>query len=521
MEHKNISASFFRTTMFVVSINMVSKVLGIAREALIAGSFGARETTDAFFTAWRLPDVLFNSLLGVLIANTFIPVYYELTQKHGEEAAKRFASAASGAVLTVLAVLAGAYALFAPAIMSLLAPGLDPKAHELATRMARMLAPVVLAGGLTGLFRSLLHAHRRFIMPAFLPVVQNACVILLLLVLARTYGVEVLAQALLLSSALQAIMLFIPLRLERAVPVPAIHFSDPGLKRMGALMLPVVATFALGNVVPLVEVHLASGVSTGAISYLSYAYRLFSLPEQIFVLALSAVLFPFLARDASTGDHQAMIAKFSAGMRLSLYLMLPLGIFIAVYSQEFVRLFLGWGSFDEAAIAGTGLTLAAYAGGLFAVCARNLLVDACFALTSPGLILKAAAAMIPVNVALDIWLSRTMGAPGLSLGFSLTAVLHCAALFLALRVSLGGLDQRAVFLALARAGLAAGVMGALSWQIRPFILGLMPGHGFTWRLAALALAGAAALAAYALSQMLLRCPEQNLLVDALRYRGRK
>lgn len=520
MDHKSINTSFFRTSLFVVSINIMSKVLGVAREALVAGSFGAREATDAFFTAWRLPDVLFNSLLGVLIANTFIPVYYELTQKHGEEAARRFARAASGAVLAVLAVLGAAYALFAPAIMEFLAPGLDPQAHQLATRMAQMLAPVVLAGGVTGLFRSLLHAHRQFIAPAFLPVVQNVCVIVMLLTLTGTYGVQVMAQALLLSSVLQALMLFIPLRRDGAVPAPAVDFSDPGLKRMGALMLPSLATFALGNVVPLVEVHLASEVSTGAISYLSYAYRLFSLPEQIFVLALSAMLFPFLARDASLGDNGAMADKLVSGMRLSLYLMLPLGMFLVVYSHEFVRVFLGWGSFDDAAVAGTGLTLAAYSGGLFAVCARNLLVDACFALKTPGLILKAAAAMIPVNVALDVWLAKTLGAPGLSLGFSLTAVLHCAMLYLALRDRLGGLDQRALLAAFGRATLAGLAMAAACWWLKPAIVEIMNGRGFASRLAALALAGSVALAVYVGVQALMRCPEQGLIATAVRRRGR-
>jgi putative peptidoglycan lipid II flippase len=519
MDHKKIGTSLLRTSLVVVSINVLSKVLGVAREALIAGSFGARETTDAFFTAWRLPDVLFNSLLGVLIANTFIPVYYELSQKHGDEAARRFARAAMGAVLAALAVLAAAYALFAPTIMTFLAPGLAPEAHQLATRMARMLAPVVLAGGFTGLFRSLLHANRQFIAPAFLPVVQNVCVILMLLTLAGTYGVQVLAQALLLSSALQALMLLVPLGRSGEVPVPALDFSDPGIKRMGVLMLPAAVTFALGNVVPLVEVHLASQVSTGAISYLSYAYRLFSLPEQIFVLALSAMLFPFLARDASLGDSGAMTEKFSAGLRLSLYLMLPLGMFLAVYSHEFVRIFLGWGSFDEAAVAGTGLTLAAYSGGLFAVCARNLLVDACFAIKAPGLILRAAAAMIPVNVALDIWLSRTLGAPGLSLGFSVTAVLHCAVLYLVLRAKLGGLDQRALAAAFGRALLAGLAMTAVAWQLKPSIQGLMHGHGFAARLATLALAGAASLIVYAGVQALLRCPEQRLITAALRRRN--
>jgi putative peptidoglycan lipid II flippase len=519
MEQKNISVSFLRTTALVIAVNILSKVLGVVREALIAGVFGAREATDAFFTAWRLPDILFNSLLGVLIANTFIPVYYELIDRAGESGARRFTAAAAGSVVLALTILALAYAIFAPYIIGFLAPGFDEPGNRLAVRLARVLAPVIIAGGITSIFRSLLHAQRRFMAPAFLPVVQNLCVIAFLLVLAKVYGVAVLAWGLLLSCALQAVMLFTPLALRSAMPWPRIDLSDPGLRRMGALMAPVLATFALGNVVPLVEVHLASRISTGAISYLSYAYRLFTLPEQIFVLAFSAVLFPFLAKDASLGDHEALTAKFSAGMRLSLYLMLPMGVFLAVYSREFVRLFLGWGAFDETAVLHTGNTLAAYAGGLIGVCARNLLVDACFAIRAPGLFLKISALMIPLNVGLDYWLSARMGAPGLSLGFSITAVVNAVLLFFSLRLRLGGIDQRGVLTALARSAAASAAMGLMCWLIRPWLAHSMSEHGFLWKLGALSLWFLAACVVYVSAQALLRSPEQSFIARTLRRKG--
>ncbi|MFP5222110.1 MAG: murein biosynthesis integral membrane protein MurJ [Acidobacteriota bacterium] len=518
MEQNESTHSIFRTTAFVVGINLLSKILGMAREALVAGAFGAQQTTDAFFAAWRMPDVLFNSLLGVLIANTFIPVFYETMNAAGEDGARRFTRATSGAVLAALAVIACAYWMFAPQIMDVLAPGLDRPGNTLAVHMARILAPMVLLGGLTGVCRSLLHARRSFLAPAFLPVVLNVCVIVSVLTLGRSYGIETLAWGLVAASVLQAVMLLAALRRSAAMTVPALDPSAPGLGRMGSLILPILATFALGNVVPLVELHLASEVSTGAISYLSYAFRLFGLPEQIFMLAFSAILFPYLARDASRGEHGAMSAKLCAALRLSLYLMLPLGVYLAVFSREIVRLFLGWGAFDEAAVTGTGLTLAAYAWGLFAVCARNLLVDACFALKAPGLILKVAAAIIPLNILLDIALSRSMGAPGISLGFSLAAAAHCVVLFMALRPRLNGGEPEALLSALGRAALAAGAMGFLCWWARPWLVDAMPGHGFAWRVALLGLSATAAGAAYAVVQAALRCPEQNLLVQAIRSR---
>ena len=519
MEHTAPHRSLFRTTAFVVGINLLSKVLGMAREAMVAGAFGAEQATDAFFAAWRMPDVLFNSLLGVLIANTFIPVFYETMNAAGEDGARRFTRATTGAVLAALAVIGAAYWVFAPQIIGFLAPGLDQPGNTLAIDTARILAPMVLIGGLTGIARSLLHANRNFLAPASLPVVLNVCVIASVLTLGRRLGVQALAWGLLAASVIQAAMLLLALRRSASMAVPALDPNAPGLARMGALILPILATFALGNVVPLVELHLASEVSTGAISYLSYAFRLFGLPEQVFMLAFSAILFPYLARDASRGENEAMSAKLSAAVRLSLYLMLPLGIYIAVFSREFVRLFLGWGAFDEAAVTGTGLTLSAYAWALFAVCARNLLVDACFALKAPGLILKVAAAMIPLNVLLDILLSKTMGAPGISLGFSLTAAVHCVALFLTLRPRLGGGEPEALLAALWRAALASGCMGALCWWTRPWLAQAMPGHGFVWRLALLGLSALAAGLVYAAFQAVLRCPEQNLLLKAVRSRA--
>lgn len=520
MEQTEPTHSIFRTTAFVVGINLLSKILGMAREALVAGAFGAEKTTDAFFAAWRMPDVLFNSLLGVLIANTFIPVFYETMNAKGEDGARSFTRATSGAVLAALAVIACVYWLFAPQIINLVAPGLDQAGNTLAVHIAKLLAPMVLIGGLTGICRSLLHARRSFLAPACLPVVLNVCVIASVLTLGRSHGVEALAWGLVAAAVIQAVMLLAALRRDAAMTIPALDPAAPGLGRMGSLILPILATFALGNVVPLVELHLASEVSTGAISYLSYAFRLFGLPEQVFMLAFSAILFPYLARDASRGEHGAMSAKLSAAMRLSLYLMFPMGVYIAVFSREIVRLFLGWGAFDEAAVTGTSLTLAAYAWGLFAVCARNLLVDACFALKAPGLILKIAAVVIPLNILLDVGLSRVMGAPGISLGFSLTAAVHCVALFLALRPRLSDGEPGALISALWRTMLAGGLMGALCWWAKPWLVDAMPGHGFAWRLALLGLSAGAAGAVYVVVQAVLRCPEQNLLVQALRSRKR-
>ena len=513
-----VQTSFFRTTAYVVGVNLFSKVLGILREAMIAANFGARESTDAFFAAWRLPDILFNSLLGVLIANTFIPVFYSAQQSGGEAASRRFTGAALSAVLLILLAVAGVFECFAPQILSAIAPGLGGQSAAMAVRMARLLAPVMLIGGLTGLFRSLLHANRHFLAPAFLPVVQNSCIIVCILALAHVYGVVSLAVAILLAAVAQVLMLLPALKRHAFIPRPRMDFSDPGLRRMALLMGPVLLTFALGNIVPFVELRLASAISAGAISHLSYAFRLFSLPEQVFVLALSAVLFPFLAKDVSQGDTGAMVQKLSAAVRVSLYLMLPVGMFIMLHSRELVRLFLGWGAFDDAAVAGTAVTLAAYASGLFAVCVRNLLVDACFALMATGLILRVAAGMVVLNVALDYWLAGRLGVAGLSLGFALTAVAHAGLLGVFLRRKLGGLDTPRILAALGRAVAASLAMGAALLALRPALPPLSPDHTLLGRLGLLAVSALAGFAVYAVASKLLASAEQRLLLDALRKR---
>jgi len=231
------------------------------------------------------------------------------------------------------------------------------------------------------------------------------------------------------------------------------------------------------------------------------------------------VLFPFLAKDVSQGNHQAMIEKFSTGMRLSLYLMLPAGVFLAAFSREVVTVFLGRGAFGPPAVAGTSPVLTAYCLGLFAVCARNLLVDAIFAIKSPGTIFRVAAVMVPLNAGLDWWLCRAFGTPGLAMGFTLTAVVHCAALALALRLRLGGIGGRVLTAALVRAVLSATAMGGLCLLARPWVRHAFEPGGLAVRLGALCLAGAGAVLVYVVMQGSLKSPEQAMILRAVRRRG--
>ena len=453
--------SLFRTASFLVLITIISRALGLVREAIIAGYFGVGPDTDAFFVAFRVPDLLFNSLINFLVATSFIPIFSKYLVTNDKNETWAFSSNVINVMLMFLFVFTVLVEIFATQIVSFLAPGLEKESLSLAVRLTRIMIPIVIFGGLTGLFKSVLNTLQHFTVPAFITIVYNVFIISAVLVLARRYGIVALAIGVVLAALFQ-FLIQMPVLISKGMRYCLrLDLRDEGLIGMGRLLHPVVLALMLGQIVPYFEIYLASQMSAGAISYLNYAGRIVSAPDQIYTVVVSSLIFTSLSADVASGDRINVVRKLSGGIRITIFVILPLSFILIGVSSSIIKLLLGRGAFEASAVEGTSKAFVAYSVGLSIVCVRNLVSYTFFALKDPETLLKVTALMVPINICLDLILVRFFSYTGLALGASLTALLHMSALFMYLRRHAIAIEGRRIMNSFSKILISSGVMMAL------------------------------------------------------------
>lgn len=417
--------------LIVALLTVVSRCLGLVREALVAGTYGTSSETDAFFVAFRIPDMLFNSLTAFLVSTCFIPIFTECLQRSTFES-RRFLASAAKLLILLLSLVTFALYLWAENIVWALAPGLPSEAARLAVFLARLMMPILILGGLIGLGKSVLTTEQRFALPAFLPVAYNIVIILSIIVMTRSFGITAVAIGVLLSAVLQTILV-----------LPAFAHSDclrslqspvdyKQLRRMVTLAGPVAVGLLIGQLMTFVEIFLASR-DAGAVSYLGYAFRLFTVPEQIYTVVVSTVLFPLFSGAVAAKRLPALVNTLSRGIVHTMVLVAPISVLLVACSADIVRVLLARGHFDEAAVERTAAALSAYSLGLVAVCVRSLVSFVLFALQRTKRLMVWSVAMVLFNLLLDVALFRTYGYVGLAAGAAITMWVHAVVLTASLR----------------------------------------------------------------------------------------
>jgi putative peptidoglycan lipid II flippase len=424
---------FLRAAIIVTALTLSSRVLGLIREAMIAGYFGANTNTDAFFVAFRVPDVLFNSLMSFLVATSFIPVFSERRANGGVDKGSVLSGIVFNWMLLILVPVSCLLAIFAPHLVRWLAPGLHSETLARAALMTRVMAPIIVFGGISGLGKSILNSLHHFVVPAMAPIAFNVAIILAIVAFGHRWGVTTLAMGVLAGAALQSLWIF-P-QLNSAGIRYALRFDGDreGVRRVATLCGPVVLALLIGQIMPFVEIYLASQLSEGAISYLGYANRIYVLPEQLFTIVISTVLFPAMAADIASRNLDALKEKLSRAFNLTVFIILPVSCLMVALSQPILSLTLKRGAFGQVDADHAASVLAAYSIALLAVCVRSLVTFGFFALQKPQVLLRWTAFMLPVNVLLDLILIPHFSYVGVALGCSITTVLHATVLSVLLR----------------------------------------------------------------------------------------
>ena len=459
--------ALLRFAATVGGYTLVSRVLGFLRDILIARALGAGPVADAFFVAFKLPN-LFRRLFAEGAFNlAFVPLFAARLESGGRAAALAFAEQALAVLLWALLLFTVAAEIAMPWLMRGFAPGFAGDAEKLAlvTQLARLTFPYLLLISLVSLLAGVLNSVERFAAAAAAPILLNLCLIAGLLLFGRLSATPGHALAWAVSAAGMAQLAWMAWNCHRAGLLPAL--PRPRLSADVRRLLVLVAPAAVGAGVQqlnlLVDVIIASLLPTGAISFLYFADRIVQLPLGVVGVALGTVLLPSLSRAVGAGDEAAACEHQNRALELALLLTLPAAAALAVIAGPIIAVLFERGAFGPAATAATAGALAAYACGLPAFVLVKVLAPGYFARQNTRTPVRVAALCLVVNLVLNLLLMGPLGHVGIALASAISSWLNAGLLALGLRRRGHlALDAR-VRRRLPRTVCAAAVMAAVVW----------------------------------------------------------
>lgn len=494
------ATSLARSAGVVGAATMTSRILGLVREQVLAYWFGASDAMDAFLVAFRVPNLVRDLFAEGAMSAALVPTFSKALATDGRARAWRLGNSVMNALVLVTGLLVVAAVIFAPALVHWLAGDFAsvPGKFELTVTLTRIMTPFLVLVAVAAACMGMLNSLDVFFVPALSPAMFNVASIAVgvgLVPIAIRAGIQpimAMAAGTLVGGLGQVLVQWPALRREGFRYRPLLDFADPGLKQVLVLMGPGVVGLAATQVNVFVNTIVATGEGTGAVSWLTYAFRLMYLPIGMFGVSIATATTPALARLVATGETKAMRSTLSSAVSLMLTLNVPATFGLVVLATPIVRLLLERGHFTPADTAATAAAVQLYAVGLVGYSVVKILSPAFYALGRSRTPATVGVAAVLLNAALSVTTARFFGYRGIALSASIAALFNAAALLYLLRQSLRGLELGHVVSTLVRTLVAASAMAAAAWWSERWLTAIAPGHSVV--IQSLRLAGAIAVA---------------------------
>lgn len=338
-----------KATSLVSTLTFASRMLGFARDMLLAGFFGAQAGIDAFYVAFRIPNFMRRLFAEGAFAQAFVPVLSEYQQTRNETELKAFLDRVMGSLSLVLFIITIIGVLASPIIIFLFAPGFGTGSYRtiLATEMLRVTFPYLMLISLTALGGAILNTFGYFGIPAFTPVILNITMIAAAFIGVSYFAIPVkaLAWGVLAAGVLQLLFELPFLKQKGLLPRPRIDFRDPGVKRVLALMVPALFGVSVAQINLMIDSIFASFLPVGSVSWLYYTDRLTDFPLGVFGVAIATVILPHLSRRFVDGEDKHFSNAMDWGVRMVLLIGVPAAIGLAVFSMPMVATCFAYGKF--------------------------------------------------------------------------------------------------------------------------------------------------------------------------------
>ncbi len=421
------------TATSVSSATLISRILGYARDMLIANFFGASMVADAFFVSYKIPNLLRRLLGEGSLSTSFIPVYTDYLTNKSEEESQKLIKSVFGAFTILFILLTGTGIIFAPQIVRLIAPGFadSPDQLQLTVLLTRIMFPFLMAIGLGAITLGILNSWRKFFLPAVAPSMLSISEILFILLITPFMDppIKALALGVVVGGFAQFAVQAIPIMKRHSI-MPVINFKHPGLRRIVQLMLPAAIGLAVFQVNSLVDTICATLLKEGSVSFLYYGNRLVQFPLALFGTAVATVALPMMSENAARKQLGELKDTFSFSLRSISFLILPAAVGLIIFGEPILRLLFQRGEFTPYHTGQTYWVLIFYSIGLIFFAGVKVATSAFHSLQDTKTPVIVASAAMLLNVALNLIVvfvepvKNYFGAGGLAFATSISSALN-------------------------------------------------------------------------------------------------
>ncbi len=459
--------NLLRALATVSGMTLLSRILGFVRDFIIARVFGAGMMTDAFFVAFRLPNLLRRLFAEGAFSQAFVPVLADYRNRRGEAETKTLIDRVSSVLFLILIGVCALGMAGAPLLIAVTAPGFSADAGKFAltVEMTRVTFPYILFMSLVAVAAGILNTWSRFALPAFTPVLLNLAFIGMALFAAPWFDppIMALAWAVFLGGALQLAIQLPALARIGMLPRFDPAWRDEGVQRILKLMAPAVLGVSVSQISLLINTVFASFLVSGSVSWLYYADRLMEFPAGLLGAALGTILLPSLAKTHSSGDSVEFSALLDWGLRLTLMLTLPAALALAILAVPLLSTLFQYGAFSADDVLRTREALVAYSVGLAGLILVKVLAPGFYARQDIRTPVRIAIFTLLLTQAMNLAFIGWLQHAGLALSIGLASCVNAFLLWRGLRRSGSYMPQPGWIGFSVRLLLALLILGGVLW----------------------------------------------------------
>jgi len=537
------SQSITSAAIIIGGLSIASRFLGIFRDRVLAGEFGAGDILDAYYAAFRLPDLVYNLLILGAVSAGLIPVFTSLLAKHHEKEAWKLINSILNILSVLLLIVCAALFVCAPWLVPLITPGFPPHKLELVIGLSRImfLSPFFL--GLSAIFSSILQSYRKFLIYSLAPIFYNLGIIFGALYLVEPFGVYGLAWGVVIGAFVHMFVQLLPIFSVGFKYRLDFNWRDKNVMKVAAMMVPRTISLASSQINFVIITIIASTLAAGSLAIFNLSNNLQSFPLGVFGVSLAVAALPVLSTLAAQKKTKDFVYTLSSTFRQILFFIIPISTILYVLRAQIVRVILGSGNFNWFDTRLTAACLAIFCLGLFAQGAYPLIIRGFYALHNTKTPFYIGLATMIINIialfvfraifSFDNWfsfsatailrLSDLWGAVdfrvlALPAAITISSIFELFALMLALRFRLGRLDGRKISDSTLRILFSALGGGLIAYFLLQYLDKFIPTE-YVWGIFSQGLlAGLAAISGYFAIGYILRVEELFMFFGSMKKR---
>ena len=499
-----------RATVLLMIVTIVSKILGLFRDSVLASAYGTGKYAAVYSTANSISTILF-AVIGTALATSLIPLYNKLASEDSTERAMGFLNSVVNLVVIVCLSIAGLGIIFAGPLVKVFAPGYQGDVYTLCVQYTRILLPSIVFVGLANIFTSYLQIKKRYVIPGFIGMPYSIIIIVSIYLSLKTSPMVLVIGTLIAISAKALFQL--PFVYKEGYRYrPKINLNDPVMKDMMILILPVVIGVGANQINSIVDKSLASLLGTEVVASFSYAIKLYEFVQALFITSILAVIYPRLSSMIVSDRMDSFLNSLKKTMNVIIVALVPIIVGCIVLSRQIVEVLFQRNAFTSKDTTMTASILWIYVIGILAFALRDVLTRGFYSMEDSKTPMINSIISIVFNISLNLILVKPLGYKGLAIATAVSAYIGLLLFNRSMRKKIEGYSSRDNYIVFVKSLFAALIMGLGVKLVYGIVASSLVG-GLLFKLIALASAVGVGVIVYALIMHFLRVEEYEMIFD--------